>query len=39
LTATIDLDDIIRGKYDLDVGGHYARDDIFSFAVKGFGSR
>lgn len=27
LTATLDLDDIIRGKYDLDVAGHYARPD------------
>ena len=27
LTATIDLQDIIRGKFDLDVVGHYARPD------------
>ncbi len=33
LTATIDLDDVIRGKYDLDVAGHYARPDIFSLHV------
>src|SRR5882724_1655739 len=26
----LDLDDIARGKYDLDVVGHYARPDIFS---------
>lgn len=36
LTATLDLDDIVRGKYDLDVVGHYARNDIFSLAVKGY---
>ncbi len=27
LTATLDLDDCIRGKFDLDVVGHYARPD------------
>ena len=27
LTAELDLDDIIRGKFDLDVSGHYARPD------------
>lgn len=34
LTADIDLDDIIRGKYDLDVSGHYARPDVFSLQVN-----
>ena len=34
LTADIDLDDVIRGKYDLDVAGHYARPDIFSLQVN-----
>lgn len=29
VTADIDLDDIVRGKYDLDVVGHYARPDVF----------
>jgi nitrilase len=29
----IDLRSIIRGKYDLDVVGHYARPDIFSLHV------
>ncbi|KAF7319005.1 CN hydrolase domain-containing protein [Mycena chlorophos] len=29
LTVDIDLDDIVRGKYDLDVCGNYARPDIF----------
>lgn len=33
LAATIDLDDVIRGKYDLDVAGHYARPDVFSLGV------
>ncbi len=33
LTAEIDLSDSIRGKYDLDVSGHYARADIFSLSV------
>ena len=27
LTADLDLDDIVRGKFDLDVVGHYARPD------------
>ncbi|MBF0866125.1 MAG: carbon-nitrogen hydrolase family protein [Gluconobacter potus] len=34
LTADIDLEDIIRAKYDLDVVGHYARPDIFSLRVN-----
>lgn len=33
LTAELDLDDIIRGKYDFDVTGHYARPDVFSLTV------
>ncbi len=33
LTAQLDLDDIIRGKMDFDVVGHYARGDVFSLAV------
>ncbi|GAC1658174.1 MAG: carbon-nitrogen hydrolase family protein [Gemmatimonadaceae bacterium] len=33
LTADIDRRQIIRGKYDLDVVGHYARPDIFHLRV------
>ncbi|NYF80943.1 carbon-nitrogen hydrolase family protein [Granulicella arctica] len=29
--ADLDLDDIPRGKFDLDVAGHYNRPDIFTF--------
>ncbi|KAJ7634217.1 carbon-nitrogen hydrolase [Mycena polygramma] len=34
LTAELDLDDIIRGKFDLDVVGNYARPDIFKVQVR-----
>lgn len=34
LTADIDLDDIVRGKFDLDTVGHYARPDIFELIVN-----
>lgn len=34
LTAELDLDEIARGKFDLDVVGHYARPDIFRLAVN-----
>ncbi|MDE2500757.1 MAG: carbon-nitrogen hydrolase family protein [Alphaproteobacteria bacterium] len=33
VTAEIDLRDIVRGRYDLDVSGHYARPDIFHLEV------
>ena len=33
LTASIDLDDLVRARYDLDVVGHYARPDVFSLTV------
>jgi len=35
LTAELDLEDIKRSKLDFDVIGHYARNDIFEFNVKG----
>ena len=34
LTADCDLDEIVRGKYDLDVVGHYARPDVFELRVN-----
>lgn len=33
ITATIDTDDLIRARYDLDVVGHYSRPDIFELSV------
>ncbi|WP_206951705.1 nitrilase-related carbon-nitrogen hydrolase [Trinickia acidisoli] len=33
LTADIDLDDIVRGRFDLDATGHYARPDVFELRV------
>lgn len=33
LVADIDSDQIVRGKFDLDVVGHYARPDIFQLLV------
>ena len=33
LVATVDLDEVVRGRYDLDVIGHYARPDIFTLSV------
>jgi nitrilase len=33
LTAAVDPAEIIRGRYDFDVAGHYARPDIFSLTV------
>ncbi len=34
LTADIDLNEIVEGKYDLDVVGHYARPDVFRLTVN-----
>ncbi len=34
LTADLDLDDVARGKFDLDVVGHYARPDVFQLTVN-----
>jgi predicted amidohydrolase len=31
LAASLDLDEIPRGKFDLDVAGHYNRPDVFYF--------
>jgi nitrilase len=33
LTADLDLGEITRGKFDLDVAGHYARPDVFDLIV------
>lgn len=33
LYADVDLDEVVRGKYDFDVAGHYARPDVFRLAV------
>ena len=38
LYATLDLGDVIRGKMDFDVAGHYSRPDVFQFEVKETGS-
>ena len=32
--AELELDDIVRGKYDFDVTGHYARPDVFQLHVN-----
>ena len=34
LIADLDMDQIARGKYDLDVTGHYARPDVFELNVN-----
>jgi len=34
LFAELDMGEIARGKFDLDVAGHYARPDVFGFEVK-----
>ncbi len=34
LTAEIDLDDRTRGKFDMDVAGHYARPDVFELKAN-----
>lgn len=33
LTAQIDLEELVRARYDFDVVGHYARPDVFSLVV------
>ena len=34
LVADINMDEIVEGKYDLDVVGHYARPDVFKLTVN-----
>jgi nitrilase len=34
LIADLDLDEIVRGKFDFDVVGHYARPDVFRLVVN-----
>jgi nitrilase len=34
LVTEIDMDEIPRGKFDLDVAGHYNRPDVFAFGVR-----
>jgi nitrilase len=34
LTATLDLNEIGRGKFDFDVAGHYSRPDVFQLTVN-----
>jgi nitrilase len=34
LTAELDLNEVVRGKFDLDTVGHYARPDVFTLLVN-----
>ncbi|KAG0708769.1 carbon-nitrogen hydrolase [Suillus ampliporus] len=34
LTADLDLDDVVRGKFDLDTVGHYSRPDMFQLKAN-----
>ncbi|TWC67366.1 nitrilase-related carbon-nitrogen hydrolase [Herbaspirillum sp. SJZ099] len=34
LCAELDMDDVVRGKFDFDVAGHYARPDVFKLVVE-----
>jgi nitrilase len=34
ITADLDLADVVRGKFDLDTVGHYARPDVFELVVN-----
>ena len=34
LTAELELDEIVRGKFDFDAAGHYARPDVFQLYVN-----
>ena len=33
ISANVDLDDIIKARYDMDPVGHYSRPDIFELIV------
>jgi nitrilase len=35
LTADVDMRELVRARYDLDVVGHYSRPDIFELRVRG----
>jgi nitrilase len=34
LCADLDLAEVVRGKFDFDVAGHYARPDVFKLTVN-----
>ena len=34
LYADIDLEEVVKGKYEFDVSGHYNRPDVFSFKIN-----
>ncbi|MEE4165688.1 MAG: hypothetical protein V2I35_06790, partial [Desulfocapsaceae bacterium] len=34
LMADLDMNEIVRGKYDFDVTGHYSRPDVFQLHVN-----
>jgi nitrilase len=34
LYADLDLDQVVRGKYDFDAAGHYSRPDVFQLKVN-----
>lgn len=38
LSAQIDLDEVLHGRFDMDASGHYARTDVFDLRVNGWDS-